>query len=465
MYIFCLSKRFLHHTHSLMREYNFLNNKISFCVVEDDESFRNTFTYMLEPHGEVKQISNYEDAIDYLKTTRPDMLFVDMHLNGKKDGPKIVEFASKKDIHCVVVSSCDDDLTINECINLGAKDYYVKGNEIALVKDIIAKYKKIYQKPTNSDFSFTTNKLYKKNLEFMLTNAKSEFPILLHGATGSGKTFLAKKIHMKSDVKGKFIAVNCSSIPRELFESEMFGHEKGAFSGADKAYKGKVLEANEGTLYLDEIDSMPLSQQAKLLKVLEDKEFYPVGSNNLKKSSFRLISSSQRNLKDLIQEGKFREDLYYRISFIETRVMPLKERIGDVIPILKTMLKGPRRYQFTDDCIKTIESYDWPGNLRELQIFASNITLSKESRVTDEIARNIINGEQERPYFLTQYQKRRFDELGFDKFISLVRSEIIQYCLEKNDGKVSSALDELGISSASFYRWKEVNLLEKENRK
>lgn len=448
-----------------MRECQFLNNKISFCIVEDDESFRNTFSYMLEPHGNVKQIESYEQAIEYLKTNRPDMLFVDMHLHGKKDGPKIVDFASKKDIHCVVVSSCDDDFTINECINLGAKDYYVKGDEINLVKDIIAKYKKIYQKPSNSDFSFTTSSFYKESLEFMLSNAKSDYPILLYGDTGSGKTFLAKKLHMKSNVRGKFVAVNCSSIPRDLFESEMFGHEKGAFSGADKSFKGKVLEATEGTLYLDEIDSMPLSQQAKLLKVLEDKEFYPVGSNSLKKSSFRLISSSQKNLKDLIQDGKFREDLYYRISMIETRIMPLKERIGDVIPLLKTMLKGPRRYQFTDEFVSTIENYDWPGNIRELQIFASNIILSKESKLTDEIARNIINNEQDTPFFLTPFQKRKFDELGFGKFISLVRAEAIQYCLEKHKGKVGPTLGELDISSATFYRWKEVDFTDKEERK
>jgi hypothetical protein len=187
-------------------------------------------------------------------------------------------------------------------------------------EDIIAKYKRLYKKPTNTEFLYTNHPQFKQNLEFLLGNAKTEFPILLSGPTGSGKTFFAKQLHMKSELKGSFVQVNCSAIPKELFESEMFGHEKGAFSGAVSKYTGKIAEANGGTLYLDELDSMPLEQQAKLLKVIEEKEFSAVGSNKVQKSQFRLICSAQKDLKKMIEEGRFREDLYYRISIIETRI-------------------------------------------------------------------------------------------------------------------------------------------------
>jgi DNA-binding NtrC family response regulator len=437
-----------------MNKEKYLNGKIKFCVVEDDPAFRDLFSSLLEEHGDVVQIGHYNGAITYLKRNRPDMLFVDLDLQGKKNGPKIVEVASQNDIHCVVVSSYDDEETINDCINLGARDYYVKGDEVRVVSDIISKYKKTYKKPSDSEFLNTHHPLFKQSLEFLLSNAKSHYPILLSGPTGAGKTFFAKQIHMKSELKGKFVAVNCSSIPKELFESEMFGYEKGAFSGAEKKYEGKILDAHEGTLYLDEIDSMPINQQAKLLKVIEDKEFYPVGSNKIQRSNFRLVCSSQRDLRQMMIEGTFREDLYYRISFIDIRILPLNERKDDIIPLLKNMLKGPRRYQITAEAETLIKEHSWPGNLRELQIFATNLELSKESKITDRLVRKILIPNEESGDFFTEDQKKKIISLGLNGFLELMKKEAIELILRDTRNNVSQTTNKLKISPATYYRWK-----------
>lgn len=440
-----------------MKNEDFLNNSINFCVVEDDPAFRDTFASMLEKYGRVIQIGTYQEAIRFLKTNTPDILFIDMELNGVKDGPKIVDFAARKDIHCVVVSGLDDEETINDCINLGAKDYFVKGDELSLVKEIISKYKKTYKKPTQGEFLYTNHPAFKDSLIFLIDNAKKDYPVLLTGPTGSGKTFFAKQIHMRSEVSGKFVAVNCSSIPKELFESEMFGHKKGAFSGAVDNHDGKIAEAHNGTLYLDEIDSMPLEQQAKLLKVIEDKEFYAVGSNEIKKSNFRLICSAQKDLKKLINEGKFREDLYYRISLIETRILPLAERVCDIIPLLKMMLKGPRRYYFAADFKTFVEKQSWPGNLRELQIFASNIQLTNESRLTENLAASILRKKNQDLPFLTQHQLDLIEEIGINKFLEEVKKEAYKHFFKHNNESAQLTCQSLQVKTSTFYEtWKRI---------
>jgi two-component system nitrogen regulation response regulator GlnG len=234
----------------------------------------------------------------------------------------------------------------------------------------------------------------------------------------------------------------------------MFGYEKGAFSGAEKKYEGKILDAHEGTLYLDEIDSMPINQQAKLLKVIEDKEFYPVGSNKIQRSNFRLVCSSQRDLRQMMIEGTFREDLYYRISFIDIRILPLNERKDDIIPLLKNMLKGPRRYQITAEAATLIKEHSWPGNLRELQIFATNLELSKESKITDRLVRKILIPNEESGDFFTEDQKKKIISLGLNGFLELMKKEAIELILRDTRNNVSQTTNKLKISPATYYRWK-----------
>lgn len=202
----------------------------------------------------------------------------------------------------------------------------------------------------------------------------SEAAVLLTGPSGSGKGLVAQLLHQLSPRReNRFVAINCASLPETLLESELFGHEKGAYTGADRKRAGRFELADGGSIFLDEIGDMPPSMQAKLLRVLEDGSFEPLGSENSKKVDVRVISATNRNLKKLIAEGKFREDLYFRINTVMIHLPPLAERGGDILLLAENLLGQSARKMnkeiggLTDDAAARLAAYSWPGNIRELQ--------------------------------------------------------------------------------------------------
>lgn len=203
--------------------------------------------------------------------------------------------------------------------------------------------------------------------------SKVNINFLIYGESGTGKELIAKAIHNLSDRSSKpFMAVNCSAIPENLLESELFGHTKGAFTGAIESQKGVFEQANEGTLFLDEIGEMPFNLQVKLLRVLENFEVKPLGSDKVKKIDIRLISATNQNLEELIAEKKFRDDLYYRIATVTINLPPLRSRRGD-IPLIaynyikKLAIKFGSEYEITPDAMQAITNHEWKGNVRELE--------------------------------------------------------------------------------------------------
>jgi len=204
--------------------------------------------------------------------------------------------------------------------------------------------------------------------------AKSDSSVLLEGESGTGKELVARAIHRLSKRKGNpFVAINCSAIPLELFENELFGHEKGAFTGALGKKVGKIEIAGEGTLFLDEISEMPVMIQAKLLRVLQEKEFYRLGGTDVVKMKCRVISATNKDLERLVEEGKFREDLFYRINVVHIKIPPLRERKEDIPLLVKHFLKKFNTQNERDICeidepaMEALIDYDWPGNVRELE--------------------------------------------------------------------------------------------------
>ncbi len=213
----------------------------------------------------------------------------------------------------------------------------------------------------------------KKVFELIRKYASSDYPVLILGETGTGKELTARAIHERSVRKDKpFIAINCAAIPKDLIEAELFGFEKGAFTGADRRKKGKVEIADGGTLFLDEIGELPLDVQAKLLRFLEDLSFDRLGSTKSLKADVRIIAATNRNLEELVREGRFREDLYYRLKVLTIELPPLRERGDDVVIMAKYFLKKFSKEQdkdivgFTDEALELIKNYSWPGNVREL---------------------------------------------------------------------------------------------------
>lgn len=425
--------------------------KLEICIVEDDDLYRLALASLVKKYGRVFQFSNYKDAKEYLSRNTPDIAFVDLNLDGERKGTELIELSAHRNIYTVVISGHNEEDIIDDCLDRGAHDYYVKGNEDKIVDDI---FNRLSTQKDSAPILKTTHPQFKQSLDILKINTKTDFPILLNGPTGSGKTFLARKIYDHLSPDGRFITINCSSIAPHLFESEMFGHVKGAFTGADRQYKGLIKEADGGVLFLDEIDSMPLEQQAKLLKVIEEKEFYPVGSNKKVKSNFKLVCAAQGDLLKKVSDGAFREDLYFRISGIMVKIPNLKERKDDLFNILKDFLKAsPRKFHFTKEAKKLIADYDWPGNLRELQMFSRNVLSMMSSRVREEdIAIFFRNSEVGQSNILSQGQIDKIREIGFNEFVEMMKKELVGHYTELDMSTVEMA-ESIGVNRSTLHRW------------
>jgi two-component system response regulator GlrR len=288
----------------------------------------------------------------------------------------------------------------------------------------------------------------KKALALVRQAAESESNVYIEGETGTGKGLLAKTLHLASSKKnGPFIVINCATIPENLLESELFGYEKGAFTGATRSKKGFFLQAHKGTIFLDEISEMPVFMQAKLLRVLEEKEFYPLGGEKPVKVDTRLIAASNRKMKEEVKKGHFREDLFYRIYVIPIQVPPLRERKGD-IPLLaehclKKIMKDNKNKKeikgFAPSAFKKLMLYSWPGNVRELEnTIECAVAMAKQNVITKDLIlpAQITEGDRLRPL---KEAKERFE-----------RNYAVQI-LEFTGGNISRAAKLAGKYRADFY--------------
>jgi DNA-binding NtrC family response regulator len=282
-------------------------------------------------------------------------------------------------------------------IKIGAFDFIVKPFSKETIEKIISlsasynTFKPIQEISTDSEFVFKSKKM-QETLELVEKVAKTDATVLLSGETGTGKEVIAKLIHRLSNrSKEKFISINCASIPANLLESELFGYEKGAFSGAVKTYKGKFEQANGGTLLLDEISEMPLELQAKLLRVLQEKVVDKLGSNQSVTIDTRIICTTNKNLTECVKNGYFREDLFYRISVFPILLSPLRERSEDIPYLVDFFIKKySKKFQkdiqgISNEALEILLNYNWPGNVRELEnTIERAIILSKQNLLSKE---------------------------------------------------------------------------------
>ncbi|MEC1522737.1 sigma 54-interacting transcriptional regulator [Neobacillus niacini] len=244
----------------------------------------------------------------------------------------------------------------------------------------------------------TNSSKVKGILEFCKKVAPTDSNILILGESGTGKSVLAQYIHKISKRKnGPFLAINCAAIPEELLESELFGYSKGAFTGASSLGKQGLIEAaNGGTIFLDEIGEMPLSVQAKLLQVIQEKQFIPVGSNKIKKVDIRIMAATNKNLGDMVKDKAFREDLFYRLNVIDIHLPPLSERKEDIIPLIYNFLnKFNQKYNenkvISEECLNILVHYSWPGNIRQLENLIERLVIVSNSIIQVSDIPEIIN--------------------------------------------------------------------------
>jgi NtrC-family two-component system response regulator AlgB len=364
-------------------------NKLSVLIVDDEANIRKTVSYCLAAEGHnVISVSNPTDAVDEAKRLSFDMAFVDLRL-GSEDGMELIPLllAQAPWIKVVVITAYASIETAVEAMRRGAMDYIAKPftpdqvrhltRRIARIRQLeteVAALREDVQRLGPEPRLQSRNPRMQLVIETARKAASSEAVLLLLGESGTGKSVLARTIHHWSARAAKPIAVvPCGAIPADLLESELFGHARGAFTGAVKDSPGRIAFCEGGTLFLDEIGDMAAPVQAKLLRFIEDREYERLGEATPRKADVRIIAATNADLETRVTDGRFREDLYYRLNVISLNVPPLRERVEDIMSIAKAFLTYFCRVNhksilgFTDEAIETLNSYPWPGNVRELR--------------------------------------------------------------------------------------------------
>ena len=357
-------------------------------VVDDEINIRKILSVCLETEGhKVSAVSNFQDALAEASRKSFELAFIDLRL-GTDDGLELIPalLATTPWLKIIVITAYASIDTAVEAMRRGATDYIPKPftpAQINLAVRKVFEMRTLEQKVAtlqedlgrqHPEFDFSsTSPLMQKAVNLARQTAASEATILLRGESGTGKTVLARAIHSWSSRAAKpFSLVSCPSFSPELLESELFGHVKGAFTGAIRDHPGRIAASEGGTLLLDEISDLPLPLQPKLLRFVQEKEYERVGDSLTKKADVRLVAATNADLEDAVKEGRFREDLFYRLNVIQIEIPPLRERPEDVIALAERLLvfHGRNNHRsflgFTEEAIQALAGNRWPGNVREL---------------------------------------------------------------------------------------------------
>ena len=362
------------------------NKQQNILVVDDEKSLREMLAILLQREGyQVIQVENGKKGLELVKKSEFDLIITDMkmpELGGLELLRKLRE--QDNDITVLMMTAFSSTEDAVEAMKLGAYDYITKpfkNDEIRLVvknaleRKKLQKENKHLKEQLGQRFSFKKligeSREMKQLISLLERIAPSEANVLITGESGTGKELVARALHLNSARKEhSFIPINCGAIPENLLESELFGHEKGAFTGADRKKEGLFETADKGTLFLDEIGELPMGMQVKLLRVLQEREFRRVGGTKNLPLDIRLVAATNQNLILMVKEGSFREDLFYRLNVVSVELPPLRERKSDIPLLINCFYEqqtGNSTYSIQPEALEVLLNYDWPGNIRELQ--------------------------------------------------------------------------------------------------
>ncbi|HSA60274.1 MAG TPA: sigma-54 dependent transcriptional regulator [bacterium] len=431
-------------------------------LVDDDRIFLTMLAKRLSQEGwQVSTAETAGDGLEKIRKHKPEILLLDVFLPDRSGVEAVGEVkALAPDLPVIMVSTSGETKNIVAAIKNGASDYVKKPVDEALLTVKIQHLLDVLTlKRTQTEFRENAelkrligeSPAIKKLIREISKVANSDATVLLSGETGTGKGLVAEIIHGLSRRRNqRFIAINCAAIPATLLESELFGHERGAFTGAIREKKGIFELADQGTIFLDEIGEIAPELQVKLLRVLQGQEFERVGGTKSVKVDVRVIAATNRNLEDAIAQGHFREDLFYRLNVLPVTVPPLRDRKEDIPLLLEHFIrqfgdKAEKRFEkLSPEIVETLSAYSWPGNVRELQnVVERAVVFGKEPRlaVTD------FNVNPPRPA-----PAAGSDNGGGISSLKELEQQLLLQALRQSGGNVSRAARTLGISRGTVYR-------------
>ena len=451
-------------------------SKQRILVVDDDESLRWVTQAQLQQSGyQVNSAADGRQALESMSESPPDLVITDLQMPGMSGLELLKRIrAEYPEILVILVTAFGTVETAVEAMKAGAYDYITKPVNMDELRMIVSRglehldlreEVRSLRSSLDQKYGFENILGQSKALLYVLDMAaraaQATSTVLIHGETGTGKELLAKAVHFNSRRKNRpFVTINCGAIPRDLLESELFGHVKGSFTGAFANKKGKVELADGGTLFLDEIGEMPLELQVKLLRLIQAGEIEKVGVAGVQNVDVRIIAATHRNLQAMVEDGGFREDLYYRLVVIPLELPPLRERADDIPQLVQHFFLKAKKEQERPDLVLPpsllpyFSAYSWPGNVRELENVTERIVV---------LARGQVITMEDLPDFLRR-ERTATDELHFDlppQGISLeqVEKELIVRALEKFHWNQTHAAQYLDISRKTLiYRMEKFGL-------
>jgi two-component system, NtrC family, response regulator len=437
-------------------------NKPKVLIIEDDEFVANQMKWALADENEVFLAEDRLSGLEILRNENPSVVTLDLGLppspGDATEGFLALDemLQANSGLKIMVITGQDEQQNALNAIGQGAYDFFCKPVDIQALKTVISRASRIYQLEQQSCRDSAANggsfegiigscpKMQAVFQEIRKVSA-TDVPVLISGESGTGKELAARAIHRLSSRKnGPFVAINCGAIPETLLESELFGHEKGSFTGAHIQREGRVEAANKGTLFLDEIGEISPALQVKLLRFLQEHTIERVGGRRPISLDVRVICATNADLQKAMAIGQFREDLYYRIGVISICMPPLRDRNGDILLLAesilgRTAMEYKKTLSFSKKAIQAIETYGWPGNVREME--------NKIKR-----AAIMVSGQQVTPQDLSlDGPYAAYEAMGLNKAREAVERDLIERAIARNRGNLTKCADELQIARSSLY--------------
>ena len=437
-------------------------------IIDDERSIRNTLKEILEYEGyKIDQAADGAEGLEMIKKGKYDLALCDIKMP-KMDGMEVLVEVQKikPELAMIMISGHGNIETAVECTKNGAYDFISKPPDLnrllitvrnALDKtDLVAETKTLKRKVNKVQDIIGESKAIQKITSTIDQVGPTEARVLITGENGTGKELVARWLHEKSSrAAGPFIEVNCAAIPSELIESELFGHEKGAFTSAHKQRIGKFEQANGGTIFLDEIGDMDVNVQAKVLRALQENKITRVGGNKDLKVNVRVLAATNKNLEKEIEKNRFRLDLYHRINVINIHVPPLNKRDGDIRLLAESFLKSicseynmPLK-KFSKDALEALENYHWTGNIRELRNVIERLIILAGKEITGQDVSNYTNPLKLHPsedaIIVDQYD-------GLDAFLSAAERTFIESKMKRSGWETADTANSIGMSHGELKR-------------